>query len=272
MPFEIDLKGKNVLVTGGGRGLGIDIARSLAEAGANIALTYNASPADKIAKQLEEEFGGIKVGSYKMPADDSKAIDEAVKLITKDLGELDVVIANAGICIHQDAEKMTDKEFEDVFKVNTFGPYYLARAGSSVAYPARRCNTYQSWFPTGNEEPKDKVILFVSSISGLITNTPQNQCAYNGSKAALTHLGRSLAGEWVSKGVRVNTLSPGYISTEMSEGSESGKKNAAEWRERTPMKRFAKPKEIADMLVVLASGRSSYMTGSDVVVDGGCKL
>lgn len=144
-----------------------------------------------------------------------------------------------------------------MFRVNTFSPYYLARAA------------YQSWFPTPETEAKNKAIVFVSSISGLITNTPQNQCAYNASKAGLTHLGKSLAGEWVSKGVRVNVLSPGYISTEMSEGSESGKKNAAEWRARTPMGRFAQPKEIADMITVLASDKASFMTGSDVVVDGG---
>ncbi|ORY73431.1 hypothetical protein BCR35DRAFT_307177 [Leucosporidium creatinivorum] len=256
MPFTVDLKGKNVLLTGGGRGLGVDIARSLAEAGANIALTYNGSPADKIAADLSKEFG-VKVGSYKMPAESSSAIDDAVQLITKEMGELDVIIANAGICIHQDAEKMTDKEFEDVFRVNTFSPYYLARAA------------YKSWFPTAETPAKNKAIVFVSSISGLITNTPQNQCAYNASKAGLTHLGKSLAGEWVSKGVRVNVLSPGYIATEMSEGSESGKINAAEWKSRTPMHRFAQPSEIADMITVLASDRASFMTGSDVVVDGG---
>lgn len=98
-----------------------------------------------------------------MPADDSKAIDAAVQKIHNELGEIDIVVANAGICIHQNAEDMTDKEFEDVYRVNTFGPYYLARAA------------YRTWFPTPETPAKDKVILFVSSISGLITNTPQNQ-------------------------------------------------------------------------------------------------
>lgn len=76
-----------------------------------------------------------------------------------------------------------------------------------LAFPP--LTAYRTWFPTEETRAKDKAIVFVSSMSGLITNTPQNQCAYNASKAGLTHLGRSLAGEWVSKGVRVNTLSPG---------------------------------------------------------------
>ncbi|KAK4055105.1 hypothetical protein OIV83_000385 [Microbotryomycetes sp. JL201] len=271
MPFTVDLKGKNVLVTGGGRGLGIDIAKSLATAGANLVLTYNSSPADKLAAELEKEFG-VKVKAYKMPGDDSQAISSTVEQVTKEFGELDVIVANAGICIHEDAETMSDKQFEDVFRVNTFGPYYLARAA------------YRSWFPNGRSgaQPKDKVILFVSSISGSISNTPQNQCSYNASKAALTHLGKSLAGEWVDQGVRVNTLSPGYIckwnwtqlspkrfSFSYADGSESGKKNAEKWKELTPMHRFAQPKEIADWVTWMASPFASYQTGGEIIVDGG---
>lgn len=119
-----------------------------------VACADNASPADKIAAQLSEEFG-VKVVSYKMPAEDADAIDETVKKVTAEFGEvssggvgrvtgrrkradmfvchlkLDIVIANAGICTHEDAETMTNKQFEDVFRVNTFAPYYLARAGAS---------------------------------------------------------------------------------------------------------------------------------------------
>lgn len=142
-------------------------------------------------------------------------------------------------------------------KINAYSPFWLSRA------------VYRSWFPTPDTPAKDKVILYVSSISGLITNTPQNQCAYNASKAALTHLATSLAIEWVSKGVRVNSLLPGYIKTEMSEGSESGKVNAETWRKLTPMNRFAEPKEIADHITWMASPHASFQTGAAVVVDGG---
>ncbi|KAM0752965.1 NAD(P)-binding protein [Meredithblackwellia eburnea MCA 4105] len=257
MVTTIDLKGKLVLLTGGGRGLGVDIAKAIAEAGADLAITYNATPADQLAEEIAKTYG-VKCKAYKMPAEDSKAIDETVQLVTKELGELDVIIANAGICLHVDAVDTTDKQFEDTFKVNTFSPFYLSRAA------------YKTWYPTPDSPAKkDKIILFVSSMSGQVYNYPQNQVAYNASKAALTMLGKSLAGEWASKGIRVNILSPGYISTDMSTGSKGGSGWLDEWRRRTPMDRFAKPKEIADMLVVMASDKTTFMTGSDVILDGG---
>ncbi|KAL8279138.1 hypothetical protein RQP46_008394 [Phenoliferia psychrophenolica] len=276
LPVTIDLKGKLVLVTGGGRGLGIDIVKGVAEAGANVAITYNATPADDLAKQIEKDYG-VKCLAFKMPASDSKMIDQVVAEVTAKMGELDVIIANAGICLHVDAIDTTDEQFEETFRVNTFFPFYVARAA------------YRTWFPKPSQEKKNKIVLFVSSMSGLVYNFPQTQVrgsilrslkalltrvyhiqvAYNSSKAALTMLGKSLAGEWAPNGVRVNILSPGYIQTDMSTGAAGGDAWSDEWKKRTPMERFAKPKEIADMLVVMSSDKTSFMTGSDVVLDGG---
>lgn len=197
--------------------------------------------------------------SYKVPAGDTAAIDSAIASITSDLGELDVVICNAGICTHVASHECTDDQFRQTFETNTFFPYFLSRA------------VFNSWFPNGPKEgdKKDKSILFVSSMSGIVSNTPQQQCAYNASKAALTHLGKSLAGDWAPQGIRVNILSPGYIATEMSKGSEAGKVMGDEWERRTPMGRFAEPREIAETLLFLSSSMSTFMTGSDVVADGG---
>ncbi|KAM0753129.1 NAD(P)-binding protein [Meredithblackwellia eburnea MCA 4105] len=258
MVFKIDLKGKLCFLTGGGRGIGVDIAKGLAEAGAHLAITYNATPANVLANELAQTYG-VRVRAYKMPAEDSRKIDETVQLVTKEMGEIDIVIANAGVCYHVDADKTTDKQFEDTFRINTFSPFYLSRA------------VYKTWFPSDSPPAvkKDKVILFVSSISGIIYNTPQTQVAYNASKAGLTMLAKSLAGEWAPKGIRVNALSPGYVRTDMSTGSAGGQAWMAEWERRTPIGRFADPKEIADLLVVMASTKASFMTGSDVVVDGG---
>lgn len=103
------------------------------------------------------------------------------------------------------SQDCTDKQFRDTFETNTFFPYFLSRA------------VFNSWYPAGSDlsvKKEGKSILFVSSISGHIVNTPQQQCAYNASKAALTHLGKSLAFDWAPQGIRVNVLSPGYISTD----------------------------------------------------------
>lgn len=166
-----------------------------------------------------------------MPASPSSAVTAGIKAITAAMGEIDIVVANAGICIHEAADKMTDEQFEEVFRVNTFSPFYLARAAQASWYP--------SGFVAGQTPKKDKVILFVSSISGLIVNIPQLQCSYNAAKAGLTMLGKSLAGEWVDQGIRVNVLSPGYIGTEMSTGAEGAKDSdwMTTWKARTPMGR-----------------------------------
>lgn len=137
-------------------------------------------------------------------------------------------------------------------------------------------------------------------MSGKVYNLPQTQVAYNASKAALTMLGKSLAGEWADKNVRVNVLSPGYvpppsfppslplfllfsarsdrtdhdasryIATEMSIGSEGASAWMKVWQERTPLGRFADPEEISGSLLMLAAPQMTFMTGSDVIVDGGC--
>ncbi|KAL8278556.1 hypothetical protein RQP46_009048 [Phenoliferia psychrophenolica] len=230
--------------------------RSGTAAGADLAITYNATSADALAKELAAEFG-IRCRAFKMPAGDSALVDAAVKQITDEMGEVDVVIANAGISHHVAAEDTSDQQILDTFAVNVFAPFHLARA------------VFRTWFPTPETPPKSKIILFVSSISAHVANCPQKQVAYNSSKGALSMLGKNLAGEWAPRGVRVNCLSPGYVASEMSTGSAGGKAWSDEWTRRTPLGRFAQPSEVADMLVVMASDKATFMTGSDVILDGG---
>ncbi len=189
--------------------------------------------------------------SYKVPAGDSKAIDAAIASVSRDLGELDIVVANAGTCTHVLSHECTDEQFRATFETNTHFPFFLARA------------CYNNWFPRGTPDSvrKDKRIVLVSSISGLINNTPQQQCAYNASKAALTHLGKSLAGDWAWRGVRVNSISPGYLDTDMSTGSKNGQKWSPEWKARTPVGYFATPDAIAETILFLGSDMASFMTG-----------
>jgi len=110
-------------------------------------------------------------------------------------------------------------------------------------------------------------IINTASMSGIIANTPQPQAAYNVSKAGVIMLTKSLAAEWAKRGVRVNSISPGYISTEMGKGANPDWK--AEWTRLTPMGRFGETCEVASAIVYLASDASSYFTGSNLVVDGG---
>ncbi|KAL8281068.1 hypothetical protein RQP46_006426 [Phenoliferia psychrophenolica] len=248
MVCTIDLKGKLVLVTGAGRGIGVSIAKGIAE--------DNSTPADELAKEIAAEYG-VRCRAFKMPAGDSALVDAAVKKITAELGEIDCVIANAGVCHHVDAQDTTDEQLQDTFAVNVFAPFHLARA------------VFRTWFPTPETPAKSKVILFVSSISGHVYNTPQTQVVYNSSKAAVTMLGKSLAGEWAPRGVRLNIVSPGYIDTDMSTGSAGGKAWSDEWMKRTPIGRFGTPKEVADLMVVLASDKATFMTGTDIILDGG---
>ncbi|KAK4684803.1 hypothetical protein P7C73_g5362, partial [Tremellales sp. Uapishka_1] len=290
--ISLDFKNKIVLVTGGGRGIGLAISRSFAEgelflliwatfslmpetiAGATLVITYTSTDATPTATALSKEFN-VPVHVYHCPGEQSETVNSTIDLVAKDVGEVDIVVANAGVSLWREALDMTDTELDTLMQTNLFAPYYLSRAlmrhwlDLPTATPGSETDTTR-----GSRDKKvdlQKKILFVSSISGIVAMKPQAQSAYNASKAGLTMLAKSLAGEWAKYGVSVNSISPGYVYTDMIANPPPGEEEWVKtWQAMTPVDRFAQPKEIGDMVVLLCSDRAShFMTGSDVVLDGG---
>ncbi|KAK1462880.1 short chain dehydrogenase [Colletotrichum cuscutae] len=230
---QFRLDGRTVIITGGAGGIGSEIARGLAEAGANIAIWYNSSKAAvTIAATIAEDFG--------------VAVVEAVK----DFGRLDVMIANAGI--PSKAGGLDDKveDWDRVRAVDFDGAYYCMRAAGLVF-----------------REQKRGVGIITASMSGHAANVPQEQSCYNACKAGTIHLARSLAVEWAKWGGRINSVSPGYIDTVISGDCPFEMKE--EWFSLTPLRRDADPRELKGVYLYLASDASSYTTGADFIVDGG---
>ncbi|KAH8084210.1 hypothetical protein HD553DRAFT_43800 [Filobasidium floriforme] len=284
MPLSIDFSGKLVLITGGGRGIGLAITEALAEAGADIAITYTSTDATPVASQLSSKHG-VTVKAFKCNVDSSAEIDKLVGDVQEAFGrEVDIGVNNAGIALWQSSVHMTDNQFDSIFRTNTTGPYYLSRAlmRSWLGLPISLSSSSSEVSLTADDgQPKKnlkgKQILFVSSISGLVAMTPQYQAAYNASKAGVTMLAKSLAAEWAPYEVVINSVSPGYVSTDMiaNPPDEQARGWVKVWEERTPIGRFASAEEIGKFIAVLLSQHAAgagFMTGSDVVIDGGYTL
>jgi NAD(P)-dependent dehydrogenase (short-subunit alcohol dehydrogenase family) len=163
---------------------------------------------------------------------------------------VDVLVNNAGTCIHRPALEVTETEFRSVLDVNVTGVWNGCQTFGRVMVAAGKGS-----------------IVNIGSISALIVNRPQWQPAYNASKAAVHQLTKSLAAEWGSTGVRVNALAPGYVKTEMAPVDEPQYRQ--HWIEDVPMRRYATPEELGPSLIYLASAASSFVTGSILVADGG---
>ena len=168
-------------------------------------------------------------------------------------GKIDILFNNAGTWRGDDAEKVTTEDWKEVIDVNLTGPFIVSREVGKVMLAQKKGS-----------------IVNIASMSGMIVNTPQNQCAYNASKGGLIMLTKSMATEWADRGVRVNAICPGYMRTEMSEDRYQRKDPAIErWFSMTPMGRSGVPDELMGVAVYLASDASSYTTGSTYLVDGG---
>lgn len=246
---KFSLNGQRALVTGASQGIGLACAQALAQAGAHVILTARSTGAlAQVAADLAA--AGHSAEWHALDVTDSAATDA----LAERLGPLDVVVANAGIARSGTAaEAAGDDLVQDVMNTNFYGVLYTARA-----FGARMLTAGQG------------SIVAIGSISGDISNRPQNQSYYNASKAAVHHLVRSLGSEWAGRGVRVNAVAPGYIETEMTKyAMVDDPVMAAKWMELTPMARAGQPDEIASIVVFLASAASSYMTGSVVTADGG---
>jgi NAD(P)-dependent dehydrogenase (short-subunit alcohol dehydrogenase family) len=246
------LSGQTALVTGATKGIGRAIARSLAEAGANIVVVgRDADDADAVRTELQELGVEVLVALADITRPDE--IDRVVQSSLERFGAIDVLVNNAGACEHKPALEVTYQGWRDVFRVNVDALWLVSQAVGRHMVERERGS-----------------IVNIGSMSGMIVNRPQWQPAYNASKAAVHHLTRSLAAEWAPHNVRVNAVAPGYIKTDMSPVDEPQFRQR--WIEDSPQQRYGLPEEVGPSVVYLASQAASFVTGSVLVMDGGYTL
>ncbi|MCU1598893.1 MAG: 3-oxoacyl-ACP reductase [Glaciihabitans sp.] len=246
---RFSLSGRRALVTGGNRGLGLAFVRGLAQAGAEVAFVARDHERNNLAlEELANE--GIAAIAFDADITEKSQIEDSIDWASEALGGIDILVNNAGACFHADAFDVPDDEWDAVFDLNVKALFHC-----SVAVARRMAKS-------GGGS-----IVNIGSMSGLIVNRPQNQPAYNASKAAVHQLTKSLAAEWAQYGVRVNAVAPGYVRTEMAPVDRPEFKRF--WIEDAPLGRVATPDEIAPSVVFLASDASSFITGSVLVADGG---
>jgi len=244
------LKGKVAAITGGGTGIGYQVARGYAEAGADVALFYNTSDEAIVkAAQLETDFG-IKAKAYKVPVTDSKIVTDTINQVEKDFGRLDIFVANAGMGGGGEVTSFTDEQWHKVVDVNYSSVFYCARAAGLIFKKQGFGN-----------------FIVTSSMSAQIVNMPLTQAVYNGSKAALTHFAKSLAYEWRAF-ARVNIVSPGFFNTGM--GAMAEVLDVA--HSMAVLGRQGDPRELKGIYLYLASDASTFTTGADFMIDGGYTL
>jgi len=246
-----EFEGKKVLITGASRGIGKETAHLFSKEGANLALIANDSFEDLvvISKALSLEYGN-EVLALKCDVSKQDEVERAVSKTWERFGGLDVLVNNAGICSNYAAEELPLDEWQRVIDVNLTGPFLCAQ------------EVGKKWIAKG----KPGNIINISSMSAFIVVRPQDQCHYNTAKGGLAMLSKSLAVEWAKYNIRVNTVSPGYIMTPLVAEATQWHD---EWLSKIPQNVIGEPRDVAEVILFLASDRSKFVTGSDWIIDGG---
>ncbi len=248
--FRLD--GKVGLVTGVSSGLGVSFATALAEAGADVVVC--ARREDKLKANAEQIAKSTGRNIFPVVADVTNESDIAKVMAAAEskFGKIDIVVNNAGIANVKPTVEMTGKEWLDVTNVDLNGTFYMARDSAKSMI-------------------KNKVkgsIINIASIYGIFGDIIP-AASYYASKGAVVNLTRALAVEWVSYGIRVNAIAPGFFPSEMTAGVQQDAPTLQHITSRTPMGRLGNPDELKGALVLLASDAGSYITGHILNVDGG---
>ncbi|MEY3805615.1 MAG: hypothetical protein RIR69_427 [Actinomycetota bacterium] len=243
--FRLD--GKVAIVTGASSGLGARFAKVLHAAGATVVATAR-------RRERLDELSGQLPGSVGLACDvsDAQQRKDLVDEVMRRFGRVDILINNAGIGIVTSVEKETLEDFESVLEVNTTAVWHLAKL----------CGEHMVKQGSGS-------VINVSSVLGLVGSTPIKQVNYVASKHAVIGITKELALQWARKGVRVNSLCPGWFLTEMTAGMESDEGSQRMIAQNSPIPRMGFEHELDGAVLFMASEASSFMTGQSVVVDGG---
>ena len=242
------LENKVAVITGASRGIGRQIARSMAEEGAVVIINYNGSKAraDEAAEEIRS-FGG-QAETYQCDVSDFNQAAGLMEYVVKTYGRVDILVNNAGITRDNLLMKMSEEEFDAVLNTNLKGAFNCIRHVSRQMIKQR----------SGK-------IINISSVSGVLGNA--GQANYSASKAGIIGLTKSAAREMASRNITVNAIAPGFIDTEMTQVLSESVRTAVE--AQIPMKRFGKTEDIA---VFLASEKAGYITGQVIHVDGGMAM
>lgn len=238
------------LVTSAASGIGAAIAVAAAASGAAVGLVDLTDDASAETLQTIFAAGGRAV-SLGADVTDAASLDRAVATVEQTYGPLSLAVNCAGIANAAPAETMSREQWQRVYDVDVTGVFLSCQAEATAMLRHGR-----------------GAIVNIASMSGTIANRGLKQVHYNSAKAAVQHLTKSLAVEWVDRGLRVNSVSPGYTMTPMNSRPEMADQ-IAEFSAQTPMGRYAEPAEIAGPVIFLLSSAASYCTGVDLLVDGG---
>jgi NAD(P)-dependent dehydrogenase (short-subunit alcohol dehydrogenase family) len=250
-PKLFDLSGQVALVTGAGSGIGQRIAMGLAQCGADVALLDRRT--DDGLAQTAAFIAQAGRRSVRITADvtSGESLNAAVAETESALGNLSLAVNAAGIANANPAEEMAESQFQTMMDINLKGVFLSCQAEARAMLRHGRGS-----------------IVNIASMSGVIVNRGLMQCHYNASKAGVIHMTRSMAMEWVGRGIRVNTISPGYTATPMNTRPEMVHQTKL-FEDGTPMARMAHVDEMVGPAVFLLSQAASYVTGVDLLVDGG---
>jgi NAD(P)-dependent dehydrogenase (short-subunit alcohol dehydrogenase family) len=246
-----DMSGKVALVTGGSRGLGLEMAIGCGEAGAAVAITARR---EKWLRTAEEELRTHGINCVALTCDVSRPdeVQTTIATVLERLGRIDVLVNNAGISWGAPAETMPLEKWGEVLATNATGCFLMSQAAGREMIRAGGGS-----------------IINIASVAGLMGTAPEvlDAVGYAASKGAIVSLTRDLAVKWARYGVRVNAVAPGFFETRMSEGVV--KKAGHTIEQMTPLGRIGGADELKGVVVFLASAASSYITGQVLAVDGG---